>query len=660
MTVNIRNLTKDENERWVKALHRVCSDGWVPVLRSAYAHLMPFVDEDCPTAYTDCRFRIGLGPHLLDPEKTTLNQLATVILHETLHNTQKHRQRLYEKKGLDGKLCNFAADLEINGNIAQGVCGINLTRPCDPKNGHWEWLLGEFKQIDAEEAKNLNEAVDFQGSSIYPQKVDSGDWVYSGCLIPSHGQFLDFGVGGTAEQYLGLLEVEVEDMTIAEFMQRQQSQNQNDSASGGAGGNSGERNQGQSSSGNGNDADSSGADSSSGCGGDSVEGECNCSGGSDSCGGDCNGASSGASGASGSGSDAGNGGSDATGESDGGNGNSGSNGGGCCGSGCGHQGPTSKDIDGMSDGNGGTLHDTGDGHVATTHIFRKNADGTRTEVGRDSIVDDLGRHSDDEVWEAASRLGINPISRSEEQKVRDQIAHDIELERRSNRYGQGAGNLMLNYIERGLRPPIVDWKKMLRHSMTKACQEQTKGRADYTYRRTNRRYSQGEFIFPGMTSYTPTVRFALDTSGSMSAEEYYHAISEAEGILKASKAKLQFCCWDGSAGEVMQIRTIQEIKNNLTGGGGTLGSACFKQAAEEKPKERPDVIVCATDGCFSWQELAESLSVPELRNIVPIILVVYPFDEDTFYAKQGQLKDRQKLLQQYHKKAIVLQAWAKK
>lgn len=678
MTVHIRKLSKPEMEQWVKAIHVVCDVGWVPALRSAFSHLMPFVDEDCSTAYTDCQYRIGIGPNLLDPSQTTLEQLATVILHETLHNTQHHRQRLFEKKGINGKLCNFAADLEINSLIAQGVHEISLKRDPDIGNGHWERLIGTFEMLDEDGAREINAKVDENGKPLFAKSYRAGDMFYQGILLPRQGQFHDFPDNLTAEQYLGLLEVDVEDMTLTEFMNKMQDNNDQPEQQNGNGSSNSDGNEDDSENGSTNGADNStnetddGHDSSSENGngtngGDGSDGASAAANGSTGNMPSANGNGSGMAGAGAPGGNgaanmgAGSGGSAATSGSATASGNAAGGLGGVSGQGS-MQDANGLDHNGSKtydDGFGGSAQDLGDGHVSVTHIYKRNADGTRTEVGRDNLVDDFGKHADDEVWKEASRLGIDPISRTEEQKVRDQIAHDIEMQRKTNGYGSGSALELLRYIERGLRPPLVDWKKMLRHVVTRACQEQTKGRSDYTYRRINRRYSQGDFIFPGMTTYIPTVRFALDTSGSMSATEYYNAFSEAEGILKFVKAKIDFVCWDGEATDAKKVKTLKEMKANLKGGGGTDPAVVSEQIEQEKERNRPDVLVVATDGCFDWDHFAESLSGPAMQNLIPVVLIVYKFSEDAYQNKQKELPALQKKLRRYHKKAMVLQAWSK-
>lgn len=299
----------------------------------------------------------------------------------------------------------------------------------------------------------------------------------------------------------------------------------------------------------------------------------------------------------------------------------------------------------------------GNARTTVTKIYKKRADGTREEVGQDVWVDRIDIDPNDDVWKQASDLGIDPITRGEEQRVKEQIAHDIEEQRRSNAYGNGAGNMLLDYVARGLRPPVVDWKKMLRRVASRACAQKIKGRDDFTWQRLSRRYSQGKYMFPGMMSYVPTIRFAIDTSGSMSKNEYHKALSEAEGILRYSRAKIEVVCVDYVASKIRKVSSVKEITDEMVGGGGTDMGAALRQAAEQKPKERPDVLVIATDGCYDWDGFARQLAAPELKKMVVIVLLVYKFDEDRYYAEQGSVDKYQQLVRKYHKDAKVVQAW---
>lgn len=606
--VKVRHLNEQEQKFWSRAIHFATSEGMLPALRAAYAHLMPFIDENCPTAYTDCRYRIGLAPWLFDisdteeGHKSSIYKLALTMIHETLHNTQHHRQRLLEKRGLDSMVTNFATDLEINGNLTAGLANISFNEiPVneDINNGNWDWFIGDYKQLSKEEAEELNNRKTDNGDFILGKKYESGDWCYQGMLIPGHGEFHSFPTDATAEQYLGLLEVETVEMSFAEF------QKERDEA---LGQNGNDNNQEQSSGQKQQDAQ-----------GQSDEQEQ----------------------------------SDGQGQSNGQNGENSQQGNNSSGS-------SGIGDDAGTDGWGGQGKFTGNERVQVKKIYRTNPDGSKTRVGQRAFVDNIDAMDDADVWkEVSEKLGLNPINRSEEQKVRDQISHDIEEQRRSNAYGSGHCGSLLNYIAKGLRPPIINWKRVFRTATARATEQMRKGRDDYSYKRISRRRNESEFIFPGMISYIPTIRFALDTSGSMSQQEYFNALSEAEGILRETKANLEVCCVDTEASKVRKVRSVKEITKELVGGGGTDMAAATKQVASESSKSRPDVLVIATDGCFDWSELARSLADPKLKNTAVIVLVVYRFTEDAYFAKQGEIKTYQNMLRKYSNKAQVLQAFVK-
>ena len=567
-----RLLTEEEMQQWTKAIHEACTSSWVPALRAAYSHLTPFVDETCPTAYTDCSYRIGLSPDVLNPSKTSLEQLTMIMLHETLHNTQHHRQRVLEGKDVSKTLVNYATDLEINSIIAEGVLGIDLAKGPALGNGRWESLYGDFHQISADEARELNSLKNSAGKPALKKKLSEGDWWYTGGLFPAIGIFHKMPVGLTAEQYMGLLREEDEQFNenISVSIPEQNGNKESESGE--------------------NTADNS----KNGTGNSNV--------------------------------------------SNNSRGNAGSS--------------TAT----SNEGENGSSNIGISGTIKT--IYVDNGDGTATKVGENIIVDDITIKPNDPIWDEVSKLGINPISQSEEQTVNDQIRHDIQ-QSHTKGYGTERGNMLLNYVDKGLRPPIVDWKKILRHTTSNACQQKRKGRDDYTYTRRSRRYSQGRFVFPGMISYVPKIRFAIDTSGSMGTNEFRSALSEIEGVLRMTKGTLECVCVDTYASDVRKVKSVKEITEKMVGGGGTDMGAALTQVANEKPRERPDILVIATDGYYDWQSFCEKLENQELKKITPIIIIVSNFDENTYFSNLNRTSDYNNLVRQHHPKAQVIAAYTK-
>lgn len=85
----------------------------IPTMLSAFRALTVFVDERCPLAYTDCHFRIGINPNLLDACKTPLRTLAFLLTHMAMHTMLQHRHR-FNTTDYPSAVRNVAADMEIN------------------------------------------------------------------------------------------------------------------------------------------------------------------------------------------------------------------------------------------------------------------------------------------------------------------------------------------------------------------------------------------------------------------------------------------------------------------------------------------------------------------------------------------------------------------
>lgn len=467
----IRKLNEKEIAQYSKAIHVLCSKDWIPALRSAFAHLMPFIDDSVPTAYTDCNFRVGINPSFFTD--ITLEQLAVTILHETLHNVQNHQQR-FEDIDAPAKLRNYVTDLEINSIIAKGVLGITLENGVDPKNGHWEHLIGEVTE-------------------------NNGKYEYEGVLLPCIGDFYDIPAGRTAEQYLGY------------FKCCEKPQNQN------------------------------------------------------------------------------------------GNGNS------------------QQDQNGNSQQQNGNSQQNGNGNQNDDQQGQSVVNKQGEEVGKNAIVDDCCCNSEarEKALEKAEELGINPISRVEREKVKDQLRHDIE-ECRS--YGSGSMLDALDYIAKALEKPKVNWKRVLRTNVHNSLKK-VKGTTDYSYSRVSRRYRHNGFIMPSTIAYEPKIRVAIDTSGSMGKDDFDKIVTEIDAILKRVNSKLEIVCVDTDKTNVVSVKSIKDIK--LYGGGGTDMTVALDTVIDDESKNRPNILIVATDGYCDWGSFEQKLTKKELANTQVIVVLTH-------------------------------------
>lgn len=227
---------------------------------------------------------------------------------------------------------------------------------------------------------------------------------------------------------------------------------------------------------------------------------------------------------------------------------------------------------------------------------------------------DEGRNTCDEATEdrsaAADEAGIERASDAEQTIAKQNTIARVAEDIKNKKYGPGAGNDFLVLAQRMMTPPRVPWQTIFRRAVSRLNENIKRGRADYSYRRINRRSSHSDYIFPGMIQYQPTVMLGIDTSGSMSNNDYSVSLSEIEGILKAvgkQKDALKIFCVDTKISGIQPVKSVSKI--DLTGGGGTDMSVAFNYVNSLSKREQPDVFVLATDGGVPWPPVVEALQV---------------------------------------------------
>ena len=157
---------------------------------------------------------------------------------------------------------------------------------------------------------------------------------------------------------------------------------------------------------------------------------------------------------------------------------------------------------------------------------------------------------------------------------------------------------LVRWAEEELAPPKIPWREMLARVVRGAVARRA-GHTDLAWTRPSRRqggvgYGVGRPVMPSFTAYTPEVAFATDTSGSMGAAELSDALSEVDGVLKATGANITFLSCDAEVHGISKIKNVQEAMKLLKGGGGTMLEPAVKAMSELKPK--PNIAIIATDG----------------------------------------------------------------
>lgn len=160
-----------------------------------------------------------------------------------------------------------------------------------------------------------------------------------------------------------------------------------------------------------------------------------------------------------------------------------------------------------------------------------------------------------------------------------------------------------------LAEPKVRWEDELAVEVQKGVRHKA-GMADYTF--SNRSHMQGAMemmfgeespVLPGTHAPLAKIALVVDTSGSMGSS-YPRILREAQGVLKASGgARTTVVACDAKVHSLVEVKSVEEIKQNLKGGGGTDFRPAFSALQKLPPDRRPDLVVFATDGMGAYPEV---------------------------------------------------------
>ena len=158
-------------------------------------------------------------------------------------------------------------------------------------------------------------------------------------------------------------------------------------------------------------------------------------------------------------------------------------------------------------------------------------------------------------------------------------------------------------VEGVLEPAQIPWKRALRPFLSKTI------RTGQTYRRPSRRQAGiPDAVLP--SRFGKGVRklvFGIDTSCSMSTDVIEQALVEIQTILALFKdAELVVMQWDTGVRDVQRFSRkdfpLDVSSFVVKGRGGTRVAEFLESALVEKPQ----AVICLTDGCFSWPDVKPS------------------------------------------------------
>ena len=142
-------------------------------------------------------------------------------------------------------------------------------------------------------------------------------------------------------------------------------------------------------------------------------------------------------------------------------------------------------------------------------------------------------------------------------------------------------------IQELLKPPTVNWKRLLRSFIATS----VKSGSRYTWMRESRRFGLDTKGREKIRHLNMIV--AIDTSGSISENEFVEFINEIKGIQKAHKGKTTVIECDADVQKVYHLRIGKQLDTQFKGRGGTSFKPVFDYLRNKK--EKPDVFVYFTD-----------------------------------------------------------------
>lgn len=179
----------------------------------------------------------------------------------------------------------------------------------------------------------------------------------------------------------------------------------------------------------------------------------------------------------------------------------------------------------------------------------------------------------------------------------DSIARDWTLALQSAAMQAKERGKLPGFVEEWIEDlihPRIDWRSQLRYALTATAKDET------SYRRFNRRFLSAELYLPGMyNERIGKLGYGLDTSGSMSSEEFKQAKGAMEEMIEDLRPEvILFAQCDSELHDVTELTSydlpLPPLK--VYGRGGTDLNPLFKWASEQPDL---DAFVVQTDGWIS-------------------------------------------------------------
>ena len=181
----------------------------------------------------------------------------------------------------------------------------------------------------------------------------------------------------------------------------------------------------------------------------------------------------------------------------------------------------------------------------------------------------------------------------------DSITQDIQdilirAAMQSKMHGDAPGSIPgdIEIFLNKLLNPKLPWQRILQKYI------QNLSKHDYSWRKPNRRFFPNHYLPSMFSEKLMDIAIAIDSSGSVSDDDFKVFVSETHGILKMMKPdKITLIQFDKVIKSVDNIGSIRDLMNvKFIGRGGTRIEPVMEWAKENQPK----LLLVFTDGEFNF------------------------------------------------------------
>jgi len=229
------------------------------------------------------------------------------------------------------------------------------------------------------------------------------------------------------------------------------------------------------------------------------------------------------------------------------------------------------------------------------------ADPQYADMSTDQVYDLL---PDDAKLPEGLKDLVSPDTSAEvfEQSIQDiLIRASVQAKMNGDSAGSIPGQIEI-YLDKLLKPRLP-WNRILQKYLNSTAKN------DYSFRKANRRYFPTHHLPSLHSENLQDIVIAVDTSGSVSTEDFTVFVTEVDSILRMMKpAKITLIQFDAAIKSINEVRSVKELSKIIfTGRGGTD----ITEVMDWTKAHKPQLLLLFSDGYFQIKE-AHKTKVPML------------------------------------------------